>query len=345
LQPYAQITSVVTPLRSQPQQNSDNILAELVQGGQLQVVERLEDRWYRVLYGISENYISQNDAKIIWRSSDFVEQSEVVAVPRIPFGNIDVESNIPILSSENSNAYGILFVHENYQPPRETRSYAERDGRLIQSYLESALGLDSDHIYSYHGAGDTDEMTGRLQGLQRTANDSSYIFIYLAGYGDIQKTESGFNLSLLPAEGPENSIDLSDMFSEIAAIPSRKTIVLADIEFLADQTGLSESDIDLQQPLRNLSNLIISARDSAAVLFSAEPGQKSHLYVSGTGEDKKHHLFTYFFAKALQERNTNVGAIFQYLDRNVPYNSRRLHDEPQDPRLFGNTAMSIVPNR
>jgi len=81
------------------------------------------------------------------------------------------------------------------------------------------------------------------------------------------------------------------------------------------------------------------------VIFGAQVNQHSELYVTDAGEDKKHHIFPYFFAKALQERRTEMGSIFQYLQRNIPYTSRRLHDRSQDPQIFGNTSQELIPER
>ncbi len=349
LQPYAHITAPVAELRSSPEENTSNILAELVEGSQLRIINSASEQWYRILYGISENFIARTDADMIWRTSDFAEKSEVMAVPRIPFGNVDVENNIPILSDINPNAHALVVTNQNYRSPFQSRSYAHRDGKLMRLYLENALGFPANNITEFRDIATGDSLLSRVEKLKNLAADSTTLFIYLSGYGNVELGEEGYNLSFRPVglDRAEENISLSRLFTELSAVPSHKTIVLADIEFQApgSEQLLSESDLDLHQPLRSLSDIITSGNSNSLVLFSSELHQKSQLYVGNGGEDKKHHLFPYFIAKALQQRITNTGAIFQFLERNIPYNSRRLHDLSQDPRAFGNTAMQIIPSR
>src|SRR5699024_10841582 len=48
LHPFARITAPVTPLRNAPVVSSDNVLAELVEGGQLQIIDNSSPNWYKV---------------------------------------------------------------------------------------------------------------------------------------------------------------------------------------------------------------------------------------------------------------------------------------------------------
>ena len=345
LQPFARITSPIAELRSTPEQSPENILAELIEGSQLQIVDSIQSEWYKVLYGISENYISRKNADLIWRSSDFSRKNEVVAVPIVPFGNIDVESNIPILTGVNSNAVGLVITNENYTKPYGVRSYAHRDGQLIQAYMENALGLQAESIFRIKDLSSPDSLLITLKNIERVSNDSTQVYVYLNGYGSV--TDEGDTHTLYFESTGENteSINLLELFEEISSLTEDKLIVLADIEFnpLSNEPVIAESEVDLKQPLRRISQTMIDDNSEATVIFSSEINQDSELYVTDRGEDKKHHIFPYFFAKALQERNTNLGAIYQYLQRNIPYTSRRLHDRSQDPQIFGNTSQEIIP--
>lgn len=351
LQPYAQVTSRVAELRSSPEKVPGNILAELIQGSQLQILDTVDSQWYKILYGISENYISIEDADIIWRTSDFSEQSEVVAVPVIPFGNIDVENNIPVLAGINSNALGLIVTNETYAQPYSARPHAHRDGQLIQAYLENALGFESQNITRLKDITGGDSLSAILQELEGKANDSTLVQIFLSGYGTITKQGESYSLGYLPVKDSPDSdqqkqvIELSEVFRKIAAIPSGKMIVLSDIEFkLSDEdSNLDRERLNLLQPLRQLSQIITAGKPNSVVIFGSEIEQNSELYVADRGEDKKHHLLPYFFAKALQERNTGMAAIFEYLQRNIPYTARRLHDRSQDPQVYGNTSIELIP--
>lgn len=347
LQPFATITSPVAELRSTPEESPENILAELIEDSQLQIVESVDSDWYKILYGISENYIAQDDAVLIWRNSEFSRESEVVAVPIIPFGNIDVENNIPILTGVNSNALGLVVSNENYQKPFFNRSHAHRDARLITAYMENAMGLQAQNVYELRDLSTPDSLSIVLNNIQTIANDSTQIYIYLNGYGSVLQEGENYVLSYEPVDSNAESIKLADLFEKISSLNNDKIIVLADIEFnpLLEEPDISESEIDLKQPLRRISEIITDSNPNATVIFGSQVNQDSELYVSDGGEDKKHHLFPYYFAKALQERRTNIGSIFQYLQRNIPYTSRRIHDRSQDPQIFGNTSQELIPTR
>lgn len=345
LQPFARITSPVAELRSAPQQNNSNILAELIQGSQLQIVENIDSTWYKILYGISENYIAQDDAELIWRNSDFSRESEVVAVPIVPFGNIDVENNIPILTGVNENALGLIVSNEDYIEPFEKRSHAHRDARMMKAYMENAMGVQAENLFEFQDLTGATRLTEIISDIRKEANDSTTLYVYLNGYGTVNKEGDNISLGLKTTGGDSGSFMISELFQDISQITRDKIIVLADIEFnaLDNSPVISETEIDLVQPLRKVSQPIIEANPNATVIFGAQINQNSELYVTEKGEDKKHHIFPYFFAKALQERRTEVGSIFQYLQRNIPYTSRRLHDRSQDPQIFGNTTQELIP--
>lgn len=347
LLPYARVISPVAELRSSPGQSTENVLAELIEGSQLQIIDRSDPEWYKILYGISENYVSKDDAELIWRSSDFSRENDVVAVPIVPFGNIDVENNIPILTGVNSNAIGLVVSNENYENPFEKRSYAHRDGRLIKSYMENALGLQTQNIFHLKDLTAPDSLFGILNTIKKRKNDSTQVYVYLNGYGSVSSENGNYSLGFNTTGGNSKSINITELFYEISSLGKDKIIVLTDIEFnpLSDEPILPQKEIDLKQPLRRLSRIITAENANATVIFGSRLNQDSELYVTEKGEDKKHHIFPYFFAKALQERKTNLGEIYQYLQRNIPYTSRRLHDRSQDPQIFGNTSQELIPIR
>jgi len=350
LRPYARVITPVTELRNAPQQDEQNILAELVEGSQLEVVETIDTEWYKILYGISENYINQQDVELIWRPSDFSEDSEVVAVPVVPFGNIDVENNIPILSGINRNAYGLIISNENYERPFPARSHAHRDGLLINAYLENALGFQSQNITELLDIRTADPLLNSIRQLRNETNDSSQVFIYLGGYGTISNSNEGNSpiVYYLPVDSTTaGEISMEELFREIATIPSDKMLVLADVEFRNgdQQSALNEEELPVSSPLQRAAAILTNRKSNASVIFGSQINQQSELYVGDRTEDKKHHLLPYFFARALQERNTGINEIYQYLQRNIPYTARRLHDRSQDPQLYGNSSLELIPSQ
>ncbi len=344
LEPYAVVNKQLTALRNSPQENADNVLADLVEGSQLKI-DSIEDEWYKVLYGISETYIKKSDASIIWRSEDYEIEDQLVTVPRVPFGEIDVESNIPMLRDENPNAIALLLINQNYNDTLGERNYALRDGRLMRTYLQNALGYSEDNIYQLADISSSDSLNTLLSSLQKTANDSTELFVYLSGYGSVDKQKDQFRLHYLNTSSENKSdstIALSDLYRRIGEIPSQKTLVLSDIDFVRGSRGKSFSENEMRQIIENNVSPLLLRNPNSSVLMGSQLNNASRLFMSAKGEDKKHHIFPYFFAKALQQRRTVLSDIYQYLERNVSYTSRRLFDHPQDPLLLGNTQLNLA---
>lgn len=347
LVPYARVTAPLTELRSAAEEIPGTVLAELLRGSQLQISTIDDEKWFRVLYGISENYILRNDARLIWRPSGFIDNNSVVTVSQIPFGNIDVENNIPVLRNARENAYALIVTNEGYTGQYTPRSYSHRDGRLIRTYLEDALGYSAEHIFELQDVRNPREVTGLIQKLRRVTNDSSEVFIYVNGHGNVQKDGDSYLLNLATVTGEEEVnetplISLKMFYEQLSSIPSGPMLVLNDISFGPESRNLSLTRAENRQIYNTHFSLLTSSNPDAAVITGSNIDQPSALYLSASGDDKKHHIFPYFFARALQQRITNLPAIYQYLERNVPYTSRRLHDQPQDPMLLGTTSLDFI---
>ncbi|MDZ7660246.1 caspase family protein [Fodinibius sp.] len=342
LQPYAVINEQITALRNSPQENADNVLADLVEGSQLKI-SSINDDWYQVMYGISETYIKKSDASIIWRSEDYEVEDQVVTVPRVPFGEIDVESNIPMLRDQNPNAKALLVINQNYADTLGERNYALRDGRLIHTYLQNALGYSEENIYQLADISNSDSLNTLLSTLRSTANDSTELFVYVSGYGAIDKEQRKLQfLTVSSNTQSDSTIAVSDIFSRIGDISSQKTVVLSDIDFARESSEKSFSENEMRDIIESNVSPLLSKNSNSSVLMGSQLNNPSRLYMSGDREDKKHHIFPYFFAKALQERRTVLSDIYQYLERNVSYTSRRLFDRPQNPLLLGNTQLNLA---
>lgn len=348
LQPYAQVRSQLTELRNSPEVSPDNILADMLRGSRIKIQRTRGDQWYQVLYGgISDNYILQEDVKVIWRSADFARDDQIITVPQIPFGNVDVESNIPILRSSPANAVALIVTNENYSGDLSQRNYAHRDGRLIRTYLQNALGYDQDHIYRVSDASSSQQIYRKLSELRFATNDSTEVFVYLSGYGNIQRRGEEVELSMLNVADEMNSesnqeLELREFFEQIASLSSSQTIVVADVDFSQQVEGNELTFREQQQVVERYTAELESDNEPASLLMGMRMNQPSGLYMSTRGEDKKHRIFPYYFAKALQNRQTALPALYQFLERNISYTSRRLHDRAQDPVLMGDVFLDLL---
>ena len=213
----------------------------------------------------------------------------------------------------------------------------------MRSYLQNALGYSEDNIYQLADISSTDSLNTLISSLQSTANDSTELFVYISGYGTVDKEQQ--KLHFLPVSSDiesDSSIALSDLYSQIGKIPSEQTVVLSDIDFVRSSKNGSMSENEMRNIIENNVSPLLTQNTNNSVLLGTQLNNPSRLYMSEEGEDKKHHIFPYFFAKALQERKTTLSDIYQYLERNVSYTSRKLFDRPQDPLLLGNTQLNLA---
>lgn len=346
LQPYARVTKQLTELRNAPEKSRDNILADLVHGSLVRILDTKNPGWYKVQYGISTNYVLKKDADMVWRPSDFAQENEVVTVPQVPFGNIDVESNIPILRGLVPNAYALIVTNQNYGDDKPERNYAHRDGRLIKQYLTNALGFSEQSVFDLQDVDEPQKLYDVISQIKAVANDSTELFVYLSGYGTVGKDGNNFHLGFQGtkkySDGSRNSIPIDRLLQQLASIPSSGTIVLSDIDYSSSVTKFDLSRNEQQRIIDTQMAAFSNSQGNKVLLMGERLDQPSSLYFSNRGEDKKHHVFPYFFAKALQQRKTGISAIYQYLERNVSYTARKLHDRPQDPLLIGNTSLDLV---
>lgn len=182
LEQFVVIDTEVTALRDEPVLESRTILTDLAQGSQLRFVEE-DNLWYKVLFGISETYVSKSDAYLIWRPTEFASQLSIVTVPNIPFGNIDVESDIPTHVDQNERSYGFVLANREYQGELSERNYAERDAQLMSAYLENAFSFRSGNIRTVTNVENQQQL---VLAYNRLANDmrgdQKHLVVYVSGY-------------------------------------------------------------------------------------------------------------------------------------------------------------------
>jgi hypothetical protein len=138
-------------------------------------------------------------------------------------------------------------------------------------------------------------------------------------------------------------VPVNELFSKLQQMNPEKTIVIADFQFsVTDQsgTGMGEGNFGgfaLQRAASSLQRGI----PNSVIIFSSRPGQESQLFAGAGSENKRHHIFTYYWADALKKRYATVNLMLNHLESNVDYTSRRLHDSPQEIRAFGNLTISV----
>lgn len=269
----------------------------------------------------------------IWRSSEFASDLSVIAIPNVPFGSVDVEKDIPVLTQSSSNSSAFILSNYQYEEDLSERIYGQRDARLMQEYFLQAFGMRSNNIVNISNINTQVQLDRAYSRLINSMNSSDNLYLYLSGYAEIRDGKVFLVGSV--TEGQERQyIDLHDFFAALNDSDLNRVIVFADLDFIDDERS--------DQALQKLASVITDNNSESAVIFGASSGQRSAMYSSSTGEQKRHSIFTYYLAQAFKQGKTSVNEIRAHLERNVPFTSRSIYDRPQNPLFFGNVDLELT---
>lgn len=332
--PFVVVESTVTALRNKAEINSSNVLTDLAQGSQLKLVER-QGEWVKVLYGISENWVSESDVKVIWRPAQFSRQLSVIAIPNVPFGSVDVEREIPRLAEENRSRWGFIIANQGYSGKNPEKSYAHRDGALIEKYMNTSLGIVPSQTIKFNDVASLQAAKNGFNRLvSRINNRNVELVVYLNGYAEIDHQTDKIYLIGTGSDTTASRIDLNSLFDGLANLPVTKLSIIADLDFRANSKKVNSLDV--------LAVTVTNQVSNSTVVFASNTDQKSYIYAEPNGVQKRHSIFSYFLADAIKKGNTNWLDIKNYLERNVSFTSRSIFNAAQDIRFYGSDSLSII---
>ncbi|MEX0724567.1 MAG: SH3 domain-containing protein [Gracilimonas sp.] len=331
---FVVVEAQITALRNEPSNTNSSILTDLAEGSQLELVERDGD-WYKVLYGISETWVSVNDVQVIWRPSEFAGDLSVIAVPNVPFGSVDVERNIPVLGMSSLNSSAFIFSNFHYEGELSERTYGERDTKLMEEYFIQAFGIRGNNIVKATNIS-SDRLLDRA--YSRLANglqgEDQNLTVYLSGYAEIRGEKVYMLGTSMSEENEMQYIDLHEFFRALNNLNLNSLIIFADLDF-RNEDGSA-------QTLEELASVVTSNNSRSAVIFGASHDQRSGIYTTNNGPQNRHSIFTYYLAEAIKEQNMSMEDIMDHLERNVPFTSRSIYDRPQNPLFFGNRQLELL---
>lgn len=342
LESYFVIEEPVIPVRSSASVNQDNVIAELGEGSALKITDRRSDQWIGIEYGSVDAFVQKSDGHVEWRSTAEDGPALLVELADIPFGEIDVENSIPVLKSRNP-ADRALVLSGNQGNQLSTRQFSNRDERLFRHYMRTALRMNDDQILTI----DQPDFSDWLPDLEFCREmDGGSLVIFLTGYAQLITSNGEEKLALLKVDekGDKQHLLLPELFEELSACNSQKIFLFADLEYVeAVQDGQilsvrKENGAKQQQ----LANNLLQNFPNSFILFGNRIGQRSSLYSGSEENDKRHHVFPYYWAEALKQRKTQMSELVRHLENNVDYTSRRLHDRPQEVQGFGNFMLNLA---
>lgn len=340
LSPYVTVTEPVAQLRSSPVISDLNILAEVAGGSRFSLAGVEPEGWYRVRFGGSEVFLPESSSETEWRSVFVSGIPDVFEFQAVPFGQIDVERSVPVLKEHNPEDRALILTNA-FSGDSEPRQYLDRDHDLFLFYMRSGFQLNNEQI-SVIEMDRSGRWKQRLSEIS-VSDSTGTLYVYLSGDAFINTDRT---LGMLSVE--ENSEDTSlneILYRNIQRIGTGAVVLFADLQFM-ERSGEGRLDNFTRnesiQILRNSVQPLTEKVPESAILFSNRPGQRSSLYAGFGVENKRHHIFNYYLAQALQQRKTRFGDIVEHMESNVDYISRRIHDKAQEIQAFGNVNLQVT---
>lgn len=267
----------------------------------------------------------------------FDDDSEVVAFDE------DIDTP-PITNVTNPYAFAVVIGNRNYRNVNNI-DYAINDAKSIKKYLIDVMGYREGNIFLIKNATQSDfalyfgkekDYKGKLYNAVKEGR--SDVFIYYSGHGAPGlKDRKGY---FVPVEADPQYIKLAGYAAEVfyenlSKLPAKSITVVLDACFSGANIfdNISPIFVEINNPVIKLKN---------GVVISSSQGRQ----VSSWYNEKKHGLFTYFFLKAIHNKNADYDKddrltfdeIFRFISDNsegVPYYARRIHGVEQTPTIQG----------
>ena len=269
--------------------------------------------------------------------------------------NITAEwkDNVPIIKvkNDNINSFAVVIGNKNYKSTKIVTN-AINDAEEIKNYLIYILGYKEGNIFYIEDAtkstfetyfGTKENPQGKL--FNNIKQEISDVFIYYSGHGAPGlKDNKGY---FVPIDCDPQYVELGgyslDLFyNNLSKLKAKSITVVTDACFSGAEIINNISPITLK-----INNPILVANN--CVILSSSTGSQ----VSSWYNVKKHGLFTYFFLRALLEKDKSdknkdgkltFQEIFDYISdktEGVPYYSRSINGVEQTPTIQGTGTDNI----
>ncbi len=209
--------------------------------------------------------------------------------------------------------------------------YSAKDAALVKEYL-LALGFREKNILLLvdERAALTDIRKSLETWLPNRVTKESKVFIYFSGHGSPDPAKG--TAYLVPYDGDPNYLKdtcypLNNLYDQLGKLPAKEVTVILDSCF----SGAGGRSVLAKgaRPLVMMSDKNVAPPTKKnLVVMSATQGSQ----ISASSPDKEHGIFTYYFLKAINDGNTDLKSIFNYLKSEVEDEARRLNVE-QSPSV------------
>ena len=258
--------------------------------------------------------------------------------------SVDIGQDLPNTKENNRDAIAVVIGNRDYQKAKNVE-FAINDAQAIRLYLTEVLGYRNGNILYKENAtkGDFELFFGNKETTEGKLYDyvkpgRSDVFVYYSGHGAPGlRDKKGY---FMPVEADPNYVELGGysadvLYKNLSQLPAKSLTVVLDSCFSGAGIlkNISPMVVQIENPILNMTN--------AVVLTSSQGSQVSSWY-----NEKKHGMFTYFFLKAIHDKNADFNKdnklsydeIFRFVSDSadgVPYYARREHSVIQTPTIEG----------
>jgi hypothetical protein len=262
----------------------------------------------------------------------------------------NISANLPATKSSNPDAIAVIIGNAYYQHTNSVK-YAINDAQLMKNYLVNVLGYREGNVFfeknitkgtfeNYFGTGNNSE--GKLASLVK--EDISDVFIYYSGHGFPDRDGKAY---FLPSDAEPNLVQLggysiNTFYQNLAGLNAKTVTIVLDACFSGYGIDRNVSGIRIRRDVKQ--NI-----ERGTILSSSKANEESTWL-----DQQQHGLFTYFFLRAIhnkemadvnRDNKLTIREIYEYVSdktEGVPYYARRLHNIEQNPEAIGDMDMVLV---
>ena len=249
-----------------------------------------------------------------------------------------LDENIPVSGTKANNTFVIAIGNENYQLVPSV-SFAENDMEVFCKYCQKTLGVPISNIRKYKDAtfGVMLSALSDLKDIAEAYNGDINVLFYYAGHGFPDEKSRKAYLLPIDADGKQSEVcfPISRLYSELAALNSKSTVVFMDACFSGAQRG--------DGMLASARGVAIEVKEEMIqgnlVVFSAASGDET----AYPYREKGHGMFTYFLLKKLQETKgaVTLGELSDYVTTNVKRQSVVTNRKSQTPTVIYSESVGM----
>lgn len=245
----------------------------------------------------------------------------------------DVDKDIPVVASKNTNKVALIIGNEDYSHafnPESNVDFAGNDARIFSEYVKKVLGIPEKYVLL---SVDATYMVMKAQvqraiEIVKVMGPSSELIFYYAGHGfPDQATKIPYLIPVdVSAATLTSAIKLAEVYAQLSASGAGRVTIFLDACFSGGGRNMGPVNARSVRMAPSSEESMVSGN---MIVFTASTGEQTAQALNR----EKHGLFTYYLLKKLKETSGNVtyGDLFEYILKNVQLDALTENNKPQVP--------------